>query len=146
MSKLVKLMIGLSAGMLTAAILLTSAKPSEFDAGTDIYRQVVTLDTITDTGADTIAISPNLFSFWKYNYVVKGTQLTGTINIKATVQERNAPGSDIWYDVDTLTLNTNGGIIKLDGDVYGVGHRVLLTGSGTQSSSYTLQATLKKPY
>ena len=66
MSKLVKLMIGLSAGMLTAAILLTSAKPSEFDAGTDLYRQVVTLDTITDTGADTIAISPNLFSFWKY--------------------------------------------------------------------------------
>lgn len=146
MSKIVKLMIGLSAGMLTAAILLTSSKPSEFDAGTDIYRQAVALDSIIDTSADTITLSPNLFSFWKYNYVVKGTQNSGTISVLATVQERNAPGSDIWYNVDTLTLNTNGGVIRLKGDIYGVGQRVILTGSGTQNTFYSFTATLKKPY
>jgi len=145
MSKLVKLMIGLSAGMLTAAILLTSAKPSEFDAGTDIYRQV-TLDTITDTEADTITLSPNLFSFWKYNHVIEGDQLSGTIVLYVKVQERNAPGSDIWYQIKYDSITSDLGTLQLYGDAYGVGQRVIITGSGTQSSEYTLQTTLKKPY
>ena len=145
MSKLVKLMIGLSAGMLTAAILLTSAKPSEFDAGTDIYRQV-TLDTITDTEADTITLSPNLFSFWKYNYVVQGDELSGTIDLLVTVQERNAPNSSIWYTIATDTVLADLEVEVFTGDVYGTNQRVIITGSGTQSSEYTLQTVLKKPY
>ena len=145
MSKMVKLMIGLSAGMLTAAILLTSAKPSEFDAGTDIYRQV-TLDTITDTEADTITLSPNLFSFWKYNYVVQGNELTGTIDLLVTVQERNAPNSSIWYTIATDTVLADLEVEVFTGDVYGTNQRVIITGSGTQSSEYTLQTVLKKPY
>ena len=145
MSKLVKLMIGLSAGMLTAAILLTSAKPSEFDAGTDIYR-VVASDTITDTGADTITLSPNLFSFWKYNYVVQGNELTGTIDLLVTVQERNTPNSSIWYTIATDTVLADLEVEVFTGDVYGTNQRVIITGSGTQSSEYTLQTVLKKPY
>ena len=142
---MVKLMIGLSAGMLTAAILLTSAKPSEFDAGTDIYRQV-TLDTITDTEADTITLSPNLFSFWKYNYVVQGDELSGTIDLLVTVQERNAPNSSIWYTIATDTVLADLEVEVFTGDVYGTNQRVIITGSGTQSSEYTLQTVLKKPY
>ena len=138
-------MIGLSAGMLTAAVLLTSAKPSEFDAGTDIYRQV-TLDTITDTEADTITLSPNLFSFWKYNYVVQGNELTGTIDLLVTVQERNAPNSSIWYTIATDTVLADLEVEVFTGDVYGTNQRVIITGSGTQSSEYTLQTVLKKPY
>lgn len=145
MSKLVKLMIGLSAGMLTAAILLTSAKPSEFDAGTDIYR-VVASDTITDTEADTITLSPNLFSFWKYNHVIEGDQLTGTIVLYVKVQERNSPNSDIWYEIKSDSITSDLGVLQLYGDAYGVGQRVIITGSGTQSSEYTLQTVLKKPY
>ena len=138
-------MIGLSAGMLTAAVLLTSAKPSEFDAGTDIYRQV-TLDTITDTEADTITLSPNLFSFWKYNYVVQGDELSGTIDLLVTVQERNAPNSSIWYTIATDTVLADLEVEVFTGDVYGTNQRVIITGSGTQSSEYTLQTVLKKPY
>jgi hypothetical protein len=145
MSKINKLMIGLSAGLLTAAILLTSAKSSESEFSTDIYRQVAT-DTITDAGADTIVLGANLFSFWKYNHVIKGDQLSGTIDILATIQERNSFNSDIWYNVDTLSVLTNGGVIRLTGDVFGVSQRVILKGSGTQSSVYTLQTILKKPY
>ena len=145
MSKINKIMIGLSAGLLTAAIFLTSAKPSEFDAGTDIYREIVS-DTITDTEADTITLSPNLFSFWKYNYVVEGDELSGTIDILVTVQERNAVNSSIWYTVATDTILADLEVEQFTGDVFGINHRLILTGTGTQSSKYTLQATLKKPY
>lgn len=145
MNKLNKIMIGLSAGLLTAAILMTSAKPSEFDAGTDIYRVVVS-DTITDTGADTIALSPNLFSFWKYNHVIEGDQLTGTIVLYVKVQERNAPNSTIWYEIESDSITADLGVLQLNGDNYGVNQRVIITGSGTQSTKYTLQTVLKKPY
>ncbi len=145
MSKINKIMIGLSAGLLTAAIFLTSAKPSEFDAGTDIYREVVS-DTITDTEADTITLSPNLFSFWKYNYVVEGDQLSGTIVLYVKVQERNAINSSIWYEIESDSITSDLGVKQLFGDNYGLNQRVIITGTGTQSSKYTLQTVLKKAY
>jgi hypothetical protein len=145
MSKINKIMIGLSAGLLTAAIFLTSAKPSEFDAGTDIFRVVVS-DTITDTEADTIALSPNLFSFWKYNHVIEGDQLTGTIVLYIKVQERNAPNSSIWYEIESDSITSDLGVKQLYGDNYGINQRIIITGSGTQSSKYTIQSVLKKPY
>jgi hypothetical protein len=145
MSKINKIMIGLSAGLLTAAIFLTSAKPSEFDAGTDIYREVVS-DTITDAEADTITLSPNLFSFWKYNYVVEGDQISGTIVLYVKVQERNAINSSIWYEIESDSITSDLGVKQLFGDNYGLNQRVIITGTGTQSSKYTLQTVLKKAY
>ena len=145
MSKVNKIMIGLSAGLLTAAIFLTSAKPSEFDAGTDIYREIVS-DTITDTEADTITLSPNLFSFWKYNHVIEGDELTGTIVLYVKVQERNAVNSSIWYEIESDSITTDLGVLQLNGDNYGINQRLIVTGSGTQSSKYTIQSVLKKPY
>jgi len=145
MSKINKIMIGLSAGLLTAAIFLTSAKPSEYDAGTDIYREIVS-DTITDAGADTITLSPNLFSFWKYNHVIEGDELTGTIVLYVKVQERNAVNSSIWYEIESDSIKTDLGVLQLNGDNYGINQRLIVTGSGTQSSKYTIQSVLKKPY
>jgi len=136
----------LGAGVFMAlSIIFTAATTASFDAGYDIYRQSVS-DTITDTEADTIVINNNLFSFWKYNHTVKGVQESGTIDLTLTVQESNTTSGDEWYTVATDSVDADGEITSVTGDVYGVRQRLIITGTGTQSAVYTHRLTLKKEY
>ena len=106
----------------------------------------IIVDTITDTEADTILINNNLFSFWKYNHTVKGVQESGTIDLTLTVQESNTTSGDEWYTVKTDSVDADGEITSVTGDVYGVRQRLIITGTGTQSAVYTHRLTLKKEY
>jgi len=136
----------LGAGVFMAlSIIFTAATTASFDAGYDIYRQSVS-DTITDTEADTIVINNNLFSFWKYNHTVKGVQESGTIDLTLTVQESNTTSGDEWYTVKTDSVDADGEITAVTGDIYGVRQRLIITGTGTQSAVYTHRLTLKKEY
>jgi hypothetical protein len=144
-NKMNKLMLVGGAVILAASILFTAARNSEFDAGYEIYRTTAS-DTITDTEADTITISPLLYSFWKYNHTVKGVQESGTIDLTLTVQESNALSGDEWYTVATDSVDADGEITSVTGDNYGVRQRLIITGTGTQSAIYTHRITLKKPY
>jgi len=136
----------LGAGVFMAlSIIFTAATTASFDAGYDIYRQSVS-DTITDTEADTIVINNNLFSFWKYNHTVKGVQESGTIDLTLTVQESNTTSGDEWYTVKTDSVDADGEITSVTGDIYGVRQRLIITGTGTQSAVYTHRLTLKKEY
>jgi len=136
----------LGAGVFIAiSVMFTAATTASFDAGYDIYRQSAS-DTITDTEADTIVINNNLFSFWKYNHTVKGVQESGTIDLTLTVQESNTTSGDEWYTVKTDSVDADGEITSVTGDVYGVRQRLIITGTGTQSAIYTHRLTLKKEY
>jgi len=136
----------LGAGVFIAiSVMFTAATTASFDAGYDIYRQSAS-DTITDTEADTIVINNNLFSFWKYNHTVKGVQESGTIDLTLTVQESNTTSGDEWYTVKTDSVDADGEITAVTGDVYGVRQRLIITGTGTQSAVYTHRLTLKKEY
>ena len=136
----------LGAGVFIAiSVMFTAATTASFDAGYDIYRQSAS-DTITDTEADTILINNNLFSFWKYNHTVKGVQESGTIDLTLTVQESNTTSGDEWYTVKTDSVDADGEITSVTGDVYGVRQRLIITGTGTQSAVYTHRLTLKKEY
>ena len=136
----------LGAGVFIAiSVMFTAATTASFDAGYDIYRQSAS-DTITDTEADTIVINNNLFSFWKYNHTVKGVEESGTIDLTLTVQESNTTSGDEWYTVKTDSVDADGEITAVTGDVYGVRQRLIITGTGTQSAVYTHRLTLKKEY
>jgi len=136
----------LGAGVFIAiSVMFTAATTASFDAGYDIYRQSAS-DTITDTEADTIVINNNLFSFWKYNHTVKGVQESGTIDLTLTVQESNTTSGDEWYTVKTDSVDADGEITAVTGDIYGVRQRLIITGTGTQSAVYTHRLTLKKEY
>ena len=136
----------LGAGVFIAiSVMFTAATTASFDAGYDIYRQSAS-DTITDTEADTIVINNNLFSFWKYNHTVKGVEESGTIDLTLTIQESNTTSGDEWYTVKTDSVDADGEITAVTGDVYGVRQRLIITGTGTQSAVYTHRLTLKKEY
>jgi len=136
----------LGAGVFIAiSVMFTAATTASFDAGYDIYRQSAS-DTITDTEADTIVINNNLFSFWKYNHTVKGVEESGTIDLTLTVQESNTTSGDEWYTVKTDSVDADGEITAVTGDIYGVRQRLIITGTGTQSAVYTHRLTLKKEY
>lgn len=136
----------LGAGVFIAiSVMFTAATTASFDAGYDIYRQSAS-DTITDTEADTILINNNLFSFWKYNHTVKGVEESGTIDLTLTIQESNTTSGDEWYTVKTDSVDADGEITAVTGDIYGVRQRLIITGTGTQSAVYTHRLTLKKEY
>ena len=62
-----------------------------------------------------------------------------------TVQESNALSGDEWYTIATDSVDADGEITDMFGDVYGVRQRIIITGAGTQSAVYTHRITLKKP-
>jgi hypothetical protein len=143
-----------AAGALALVVLFLAWAPQgEDQQATTIYRAVKT-GTITDTGADTFAIVPNLASLWAYSYVVSATQTSGTTNITVRLQESNETTGNIWYEVERDTVKTGGQglIVRLDGSkaaaggyVRGQRQRVILTGTtGTQVSPFHTTVVLKK--
>lgn len=110
------------------------------------YKVLVSLDTITNTEADTIPLALSLDKVsYKYNYGLTRTSLSGTANVTVILQESNeTSGTTNWYTVATATGTgaTNANISGAQN--YGVRQRIILTGSGTQSTSYRLTARLTK--
>ena len=111
----------------------------------NIYRPTITADTITNTEADTLTISNLLYSPWHYNWTFVTTQLSGTQAIVARLYESNTVSGTDWIQVDTLALSGSADLDRLVGTVtYGIRQRVILTGSGTQSTKYWIYPTYKK--
>lgn len=112
-----------------------------------------TVDTLTNAGNDTLTIPVNLFSLWNYNWTVQATNISGTTSIIAILQEKNYYGTANWYEVERDTISATGDIrlSGLYGDgtggsglVEGQNQRLILDGSGTQSTQYKVWVTLKK--
>ena len=115
-------------------------------------RSLVTLDTITNTEADTILVGPSASTYYTFNsnfayiYVLARTSLSGTANTTMVLQESNVTtgGAATWYTVSTAS-GTGATVTSVSAsNLFGRRHRLILTGTGTQSTSYGITATLKK--
>lgn len=121
-------------------------------AQTYYSRSLVTLDSITNTEADTVLVGPSATSYYTFNsnfayiYVLARTSLSGTANTTMVLQESNVStaGTATWYTVATAS-GTGATVTSVSAsNLYGRRHRLILTGTGTQSTSYGITATLKK--
>ena len=111
----------------------------------EYYRYVPSADTITNAEKDTLLLPVTMYS--QYTYCIQGvrTSLSGTHNVKFVLQQSNTTtGNTDWVGVDS-TSTTTATIGLLQGaELYGVRYRILVNGSGTQSSRYALNCTFKK--
>lgn len=112
----------------------------------NMYKPPVRTATITNTGVDTLTISPNLISLWDYNLVLSATQTSGTSNIIVVTQENNETTGTLWYETGRDTLSAaSGGLLKRQfGTVRGVRHRFIATGVGTHVSAYRATLSYKQ--
>ena len=129
-----------------AALAFFAPGAAEDDASS-VYRRSWS-GTITNAGNDTLSVPVTLSSLWTYNYVLNAAQTSGTTAIIAIVQENNATSGAVWYESGRDTLAGAGTIRVNTADigthVLGSRQRVILDGSGTQVSPYTVTATYKK--
>lgn len=130
-----------------AALAFFAPEPAGEDVATKIYRRSWTGDTITNAANDTLSLPVTLSSLWTYNYVLNATQASGTTSIIMIVQENNATTGSIWYESGRDTLAGAGTIrvntTDISTHVLGSRQRVILDGSGTQVSPYSVTATFK---
>jgi hypothetical protein len=108
------------------------------------YRYAIS-DTITDTESDTITLPALMLSPWSYNWTIQTTQLSGTQNVACVLQESaSATGTD-WIQIDSKTTTGSTDLDRMVGAlIYGQRQRVILTGTGTQSTRYTIYFVAKK--
>ncbi len=105
------------------------------------------VDTITNTEADTILLSSavsDVQSLYTYSWHVSRTNLSGTTNVALKVEERiPTSGTTGWVTVNKGS-GTGATAERLTGtELLGRQQRLILTGSGTQSSSYLVSVCLK---
>ena len=143
MNTFLKLFSGFA--IISTIVISVATTKGVYDDAYEIYRYVST-DTITNTESDTILLTPSLFSFFKANHTVYADQLTGTVDLDVTVQESNNVDGGEWYTVQTDSIATDLGTVSLTSDVYGIKRRIIITGVGTQSSTYVLRSVFKKDY
>lgn len=110
-----------------------------------IVRYTFTADTITDAENDTLSLPYNLFSSFTSLYQLTRTNLSGTTNVAVTLQQSALTSGDTdWVTVGT-TSGTGATIEALTlNPTYGIRYRLIVDGTGTQSTRYTVQAVLKK--
>ena len=110
-----------------------------------IYAPTITGDTITDAGADTISVPGLLYSKWAASYTLSTTQLSGTQDLTFVVQESPNSTGGPWVQVGTKSTSGATDVDRIEvATVYGVKHRIIVTGSGTQSTEYAIDAVMKK--
>lgn len=113
-------------------------------APSSYYRYAFDTDTLTNAETITLSLPVNVLSRYTYDYTIVRTNISGTTNIMPILDESNlTSGSSDWVAIDTLSGTS--GIGRATGDeCYGVRHRLRLVGSGTQSTKFNVQVTLKK--
>lgn len=116
-------------------------------ASPSLYTKDFTLDTITNAANDTLALGANILSNYEWSYHIIRTNISGTTNIDVTVQASgNTTGDTDWVTVATTSATTATNEILSGVSFYGLRHRIIVDGTGTQSSSYKIKAILKKKY
>jgi len=104
-------------------------------------------DTITDSEADTILLPAIMVSPWSYNWTVVTTQLSGTQAITAAVQESASKTGTDWFPVSSVSMSGSADIDRIVGAlIYGYRQRLIITGTGTQSTTYTIRFVAKKVF
>lgn len=101
--------------------------------------------SIVNAENDTITIPETLASAYQYSYQIRVTPVSGTKDIEARLEQIGAIGSTRWMPVDSVTFSGTGiiNLVLKNANTWGVKHRLILDGTGTQSQTYNVDATLK---
>jgi hypothetical protein len=111
----------------------------------EYYRYTKSNDTITNAANDTLLLPVTFYSRFTYLAQIGRTNISGTTNVKLYLQQANTTsGNTDWVTVDSTTT-TGASIGVLDGDeALGIRYRFIVDGTGTQSTRYFFNVTMKR--
>lgn len=99
------------------------------------------LDTITNAANDTLTLPWTLQSRYTGSLQITRTNISGTTNIAVSIQASvtSSSGTDAtWVTVATTSATTATAELLTLAETYGQRYRIIVDGTGTQSSSYRL--------
>ena len=99
------------------------------------------LDTITNAANDTLTLPWTLQSRYTGALQITRTNISGTTNIAVSIQASvtSSSGTDAtWVTVATTSATTATAELLTLAETYGQRYRIIVDGTGTQSSSYRL--------
>lgn len=105
-----------------------------------------TKDTITNAANDTLTLGYILSSPYQYAFQIRMTNISGTRAVKFYLEQTAATGSTRYMKVDSaITSGTTVNDYLMKGqNVWGNKYRIIVDGSGTQSTAYQVDGLLKK--
>lgn len=103
------------------------------------------LDTISNAANDTLLLpATDVQSNYEWAYFVTRTSISGTANIAVSVQASGLRSGNIdWTQVGITSATTATNEIVSGTSFHGRRHRIIVDGTGTQSTSYRITAVLK---
>jgi len=109
------------------------------------YTREWVLDTILNAAKDTLLLpAVDVQSNYEWSYHIVRTSISGTANVAVSVQASGVrTGNNDWTQV-AITAGTGATNEILSGtSFFGRRHRIIVNGTGTQSTSYRIAAVLK---
>jgi hypothetical protein len=110
-----------------------------------LYSYEFSLDTITNAANDTLALpATDVQSNYEWAYFITRTSISGTANIAVAVQASGVrSGNTDWTQVGVTSATTATNEVVGSTTFHGRRHRIIVDGTGTQSTSYKITAVLK---
>lgn len=106
-----------------------------------------TFDTDTLTNAETVTLpfpkNVNTMDVYDYLYQIKAENLSGTTAANVIVQESLFDSGNFWVPVDTVAVSGSSDLF-VTGTVQGVRQRLVIVGSGTQSTQLQVIGRIRK--
>jgi hypothetical protein len=100
-----------------------------------------TLDTLSNANNDTITVPWVIQSRYTGALQITRTSISGTANVAVSIQASvtNSSSTDVtWVTVATTTATTATAELLTLAETYGQRYRIIVDGTGTQSTSYRL--------
>lgn len=138
--------------MIAAFAFTPKTAPAEIVDGVEYYQssgavvKAFTKDTITNAANDTLNLNFILASPYQYAAQVRMTNISGTRNVKFYLQQTAATGSNRWMTVDSAITSgsTINDYLMRGANTWGNKYRIIVDGTGTQSTAYQVDAYFKK--
>lgn len=106
------------------------------------------LDTITNTESDTIAYSFPPNRNFDFVWTLQATGISGTDSLNVRIEESACNTCSTWLLVGSADVlggtSTANRVAWTSGQLYGLRQRIIITGIGTQSTSYRVYATFRR--
>jgi hypothetical protein len=133
--------------LILVGLLFFAGKPDYEPMASNLLTKTWALDTITNAANDTLLMPWTMQNRYTGALQITRTNISGTTNLAITVQTNVASTSST--DATWITVLTSSGtgataeLLTLE-ETYGQQYRIIVDGTGTQSSSYRLSWLGKK--
>jgi len=102
-------------------------------------------DTIINALNDTLPFTPILASAYQYCFQIAMTNISGTRNVRIYLEQTAVTGSNRFMKVDSAITTLGVPNYMMRGqNVWGNRYRIIVDGTGTQSTAYQIDAIVKR--